>query len=130
MLGASRGFAPWTSIRAPGLYPRLAGGLTALLDLQLEVAMTFGHCGSWLRRHGSYLLLQRELRQKRRKLPGILISFKRVTVTISPPCHRPLSSENLFAAILSQKKSIMQVLTANILMRISIITIICECFLP
>ena len=41
-----------------------------------------------------------------------------------------LSSQKLLAAILLQKKSIMQVLAANILMRISIVKIVCECFLP
>ena len=41
-----------------------------------------------------------------------------------------LSSQKLLAAILLQKKSIMQVLVANILMRISIVKIVCECFLP
>ena len=40
-----------------------------------------------------------------------------------------LSSQKLVAAILWQKKSIMQVLVANILMRISIVKIVCECFL-
>ena len=40
------------------------------------------------------------------------------------------SSQKLLAAILLQKKSIMQVLAANILMRISIVKIVSECFLP
>ena len=41
-----------------------------------------------------------------------------------------LSSLELLVAILSQKKSIIQELTVNILMRISIGKIVCECFLP
>ena len=41
-----------------------------------------------------------------------------------------LSSQKLLTAMLLQKKSIMQVLAANILMRISIVKIVCECFLP
>ena len=36
----------------------------------------------------------------------------------------------LLADILLQKKSIMQVLTTNILMRISIVKVVSECFLP
>ena len=41
-----------------------------------------------------------------------------------------LSSQKLLAAILLPKKSVMQVLAANILMRISIVKIVCKCFLP
>ena len=43
-----------------------------------------------------------------------------------------LSSQKLLAVILLQKKLVMQVLASNILMRISIVTIviISECFLP
>ena len=41
-----------------------------------------------------------------------------------------LSLQKLFAAVLLQKKLIMQVLAANILMRISIVKIVWECFLP
>ena len=40
-----------------------------------------------------------------------------------------LSSQNLLAAILLQKKSIMQELAANILMRIPIVEILGECLL-
>ena len=41
-----------------------------------------------------------------------------------------LSSQKLLAVIPLQKKSTMQELAANILMRIPIVKIICECFLP
>ena len=41
-----------------------------------------------------------------------------------------LSSKKLLATILLQKKSIMQVPAANILMRISIVKTVCECLLP
>ena len=41
-----------------------------------------------------------------------------------------LSSQKLLVSILLQQKSIMQVLAANISMRISIAKIACECFLP
>ena len=40
------------------------------------------------------------------------------------------SLQKLLAVILLQKNSIMQELAANILMRISIVKIVCECFLP
>ena len=55
-----------------------------------------------------------------------------IVTTIWRPGFRAdiLSSQKLLAAILLQKKSVMQVLAANILMRISIVTIFCECFLP
>ena len=41
-----------------------------------------------------------------------------------------LSSQKLLAAMFLQKKSIMQVLATNILMRVSIVRIVCQCFLP
>ena len=41
-----------------------------------------------------------------------------------------VSSQKLLAAILLQKKSVMQVLAANILMRSFIVKIVCKCFLP
>ena len=41
-----------------------------------------------------------------------------------------LSSQKLLAAILLQKRSIMQMLGANILVIISIVNIVSECFLP
>ena len=41
-----------------------------------------------------------------------------------------LSSQELLAAVLLQKKLTMQELPANILMIISIVEIVCECFLP
>ena len=41
-----------------------------------------------------------------------------------------LSSQKLLAALLLQKKLIIKKLAANILMRISIVKIVCECFLP
>ena len=41
-----------------------------------------------------------------------------------------LSSQKLLVAMLLQKKSIMQVLAVNMLMRICIVKIVCECFLP
>ena len=40
-----------------------------------------------------------------------------------------LSSQKLLAAIILQKKSIMQELAANISMRISVVKIVCECLL-
>ena len=41
-----------------------------------------------------------------------------------------VSSQKLLAAILLQKESVVQVLAANIFMRISIVKIVCKCFLP
>ena len=41
-----------------------------------------------------------------------------------------LSPQKLLAPILLQKKSIMQVLAAKVLMSISIVNTVCECFLP
>ena len=41
-----------------------------------------------------------------------------------------LSWQKLLAAILLQKKSIVRMLATNILMRTSIVKIVCECFLP
>ena len=41
-----------------------------------------------------------------------------------------LSSQKLLAAILLQKKSVTQLLATNIFMRIYIVKIVCECFLP
>ena len=41
-----------------------------------------------------------------------------------------MSSQKLLAALFSRKKSIMEVLAANISMGISIVKIVCECFLP
>ena len=41
-----------------------------------------------------------------------------------------LSLEKLLSAMFLQKKSIMQVLAANILVRIPIVKIVCEWFLP
>ena len=41
-----------------------------------------------------------------------------------------LSSHKLLAAMFTQKTSIMQILAAKIFMGISIVKIVCECFLP
>ena len=41
----------------------------------------------------------------------------------------PVTAELNYLLVFSQKKSIMQVLKANILMGISIVKIVCECFL-
>ena len=41
-----------------------------------------------------------------------------------------LSSQKLLYAMFLQKKSIIQELAANILIRISVVKIVCECFLP
>ena len=78
MLGTSGGFAPWTRLNPTRSLQPTPGP-------QLEVAMTFRHCVSYLRHHGSYFLLQRELLQKHRELPDSLTNFKGVTVTLSHP---------------------------------------------
>ena len=41
-----------------------------------------------------------------------------------------LSNQKLLQALFLQKKSIMQTFAANMLIRISIMKIVCECFLP
>ena len=78
-----RGILSLDSYQGPVLDP--LGGLTASPRPQLRVRMTFGHSVSYLR----HLLLQRELLQKRRELPGTLTNFKGVTVTISPLSWAP-----------------------------------------
>ena len=59
-----------------------------------------------------------------------LLSFRNALKLASKLRADFLSSQKLLAAILLQKESIMKVLAANSLMILSIVRIVCECFLP
>ena len=59
-----------------------------------------------------------------------LLAFGNTLKLVSKLRADLLSSQKLLAAKRLQKQSIMQVLATNILMTLSIVRIVCECFLP